>query len=180
MKRSHLTCALAAAAISLGSAIPAQAQGLGLRLETGQHIRHHDARHSFHPHYYERGYDRQNFAYYPPACEGRAGELGLGLSVGGVAQIDTSISRGWSQCDRDQFGYAYEDAYRRDQVSYWQNPQTGRRGTIRPHDHYRSRGRDCLSGEVETFDSDGDYQRFGFESCRDGSGQWQFERRSNR
>lgn len=180
MKRSLFACALAAATISLGSAVPANAQALGLLLEHRQETRHHDAHRSFHPHYYERGYDRQRFTYYPPACERRTSGLGLGLSLGGIAQVNASLDRSWSQCDRDQFGYAYEEAYRGDHVSYWQNPETGRRGTIRPRDRYRSRGRDCLSGEAETFDADGDYQRFGFESCRDGSGQWQFERRSNR
>jgi surface antigen len=180
MKYSILTCALIAAATSLGLANTASAQGLGLLLETRQDSAHHDSRDSFHRQYYQRGYDRQRFAYHPSACERRSSGIGLGIGLGGIAQIDASLGQSWTQCDRYQFSYAHEDAWSGGRVSYWQNPQTGRRGAIRPRDHYRARGRDCLSGEAETFDADGDYQRFAFESCRDGSGEWSFERRSGR
>tara|TARA_R110002072_G_scaffold54067_4_gene142083 strand:+ start:344 stop:886 length:543 start_codon:yes stop_codon:yes gene_type:complete len=180
MKHAILIYTLTAAAFGLGSVPAANAQGLGLVLEHRQEVRQRDTGHGFHPHYYERGYDHQRFAYYSPACERQSGGLDLGVGLGGAVQIDASLGRSWSQCDRDQFGHAYKAAYRGNHVSYWQNPETGRRGTVRPNERYRSRGRDCMSGEAETFDADGDYQRFAFESCRDGSGQWQFERRSHR
>lgn len=161
--------AVAALAAAGGLAGTAQAQG------------HHQssARFEYHSSYYERGYDRHDFRYYRDACRTRSsGGVGLGLSLGGSELLGANVGGStWTECDRGQFAYAQYDAFDHGRPAYWHNPDSGRRGVIKPGRRYHSHGRECASGEAEIYDSHGNYQSFGFESCRDGSGGWYYEGR---
>ena len=137
--------------------------------------------HEFHHSYYEHGYDRHEFRYRRDACQPRrSGGLGLGVGLGGAPVLTAQVGGHWTECDRGQFTYAQYEAFDHDRTAYWHNPDSGRRGVVRPERHYRRNGQACASGHAEVYDRDGDYQRFEFESCRDGSGRWQFEGRSGR
>jgi len=140
---------------------------------------HHEARAGveYHNSYYERGYDRRDFRYYRDACRTRSsGGVGLGLSVGGSALLSADIGgSSWTECDRGQFAHAQYDAFDHDRPVYWHNPDSGRRGVIKPDRRYRDRGRECASAEAEVYDRNGDYRSFRFESCRDGDGRWHYE-----
>lgn len=138
---------------------------------------HRSARFEYHESYYDHGYDRHEFRYYRDACRSRqSGGLGLGLGLGGATVLSANVGgHSWTECDRGQFAYAQSDAFEHRSVRYWHNPETGRRGVVRPDRHYRDRGRNCASGEAEVYDRDGDYQSFRFESCQDGSGHWRYE-----
>lgn len=131
----------------------------------------------YHESYYEQGYHTAQFRYHAPACERRRSGLGLGVSLGGSPLVSANLGSGWTQCDQGQFSYASSSAYTAHRTTYWENPRTGRRGVVKPEERYRRGARACFSGEAETYDRDGDYQRFEFESCEDGSGGWSFERR---
>ena len=135
------------------------------------------AQFEYHESYYEQGYQNARFRYHAPACEPRRGGLGIGLSLGGSTLVGAEIGRGWTQCDRSQFTYASSSAHAEYRPAYWENTRTGRRGVVKPEERYRRGGRTCFSGEAETYDRRGDYQRFAYESCQDGSGGWSFERR---
>ncbi|WP_300540519.1 RT0821/Lpp0805 family surface protein [Maricaulis sp.] len=146
-----------------------------------QHYHHQSsARFEYHSSYYERGYHAHDFRYYRGACRTRSsGGLGLGLSLGGGEILSANIGgHSWTECDRGQFVYAQYDAFDHNRPTYWHNPDTGRRGVIRPDRRYHSHGRECASAHAEVYDRDGDYQSFGFESCRDGSGRWHYEGRT--
>ena len=167
--------ALAAAPVIL--ATPAVAQSSwSFEYSEGQRTDRH-----YHPRYHENGYREAEFRYYRDACRSEGGGLlGLGVSVGGSPLLAASVGRSWSECDRSQFSYAHGVAFEHRRDSYWRNPETGRRGVIRPERYYRARGRDCASGHAEVYDRSGDYQSFSFESCREGSGYWRYEGGSGR
>ena len=138
---------------------------------------HRSAQFEYHESYYEQGYHNARFRYHAPACERRRSGLGLGVALGGSPLLSANLGSGWTECDGRQFSYASSSAYAEHRTTYWENPETGRRGVVKPEERYRRGSRACFSGEAETYDHDGDYQRFEFESCQDGSGGWSFERR---
>ena len=158
-------------ALSLGLVVSAL---LGSAAESQNH---RSAQFEYHESYYEQGYHNAHFRYHAPACERRRGGLGLGVSLGGSSLLSANLGSGWTECDRGQLSYASSSAYAERRTTYWENPETGRRGVVKPENRYRRGARACFSGEAETYDRNGDHQRFEFESCQDGSGGWSFERR---
>lgn len=159
-------------------AIGALAVMAGMPAAAGAQGHHHSsARFEYHNSYYERGYHAHDFRYYRDACSVRSsGGLGLGLNLGGSALLSANVGgSSWTECDRGQFAFAQYDAFDHRRPVYWENPDSGRRGVIRPDRYYRAYGRECASGHAEVYGRDGDYQSFGFESCRDGSGRWHYE-----
>lgn len=168
---------IAAAMAGTGQAAFAQDRFSASWSERGDH---HSQRFEYHRNYHDRGYDESRFRYHRRACETRRSSgLGLGLQLGDTAILSANIGGvRMTDCDRRQFAYAHGSAFERGHAAYWRNPETGKRGVIRPGRHYRYRGQDCASGEAEIYDRNGDYQSFSFESCRDGSGQWRYVRQT--
>ncbi|OLF78276.1 hypothetical protein AWH62_15690 [Maricaulis sp. W15] len=174
LKQIAVLTALGTAAASAPAALAQSSWSFGY--SQGQ-----SASRDYHASYYEHGYDRHEFRYYREACQPqRRGGLGLGLSLGGAPVLSASVGSRWTECDRGQFSYAQYEAFDQRRAAYWHNPDSGRRGVVRPERHYRRHGQECASGHAEVYERDGDYQRFDFESCRDGSGHWRFEGRSGR
>lgn len=144
----------------------------------------HDTRFSYHQSYHDRGYDHQAFRYEQRACESRpAGGLGLGalLDAGTVLRVDVRLGGGFTECDNSQYAWASGWSAQSREAAYWQNPNSGARGVVRPDDYRRQGGRTCASFESESWSGDGAYDRGAFEMCQNHRGDWEvsgaYERR---
>ncbi len=157
----------------LAAALPVAMLGsAGAHAQSG-----HSTSFSYHHSYYEGGYDRRDYRYYPQACETRrSGGLGLGavLDVGPVLNVDVGLGGRFNECDERQYAYAsgWSAEYR--QPAYWENPRTGAKGAIHPRDYYDRGGQTCARFESESWSGYGDYDRGSFEMCRSRNGEWEF------
>jgi surface antigen len=150
---------------------------------------------NYHTHYYTRGYDRRQFAYYDGICSyrdnGQATVIGavLGAVIGGAAANDDDVLVGallgagigglfgnavgrLDDCDKAQLHYGAQYAFEYGEPYYWGNPYTGVRGVLTIRDTYYLDNYECRYGDAEIYMPDGSYNYEQVRMCRDDYGDW--------
>ncbi|WP_109261736.1 hypothetical protein [Hyphobacterium indicum] len=156
---------IAALPVAMFAGVPAEAQS------------GHSSHFSYHHSYHDRGYDHRSFRYNRQACETRtSGGLGLGavLDAGPLLGVDVQLGGRFNDCDHRQYSWASGWSAESRSTTYWENPNSGARGVVRPRDYYDRGSRTCASFESESWSGYGDYDRGQFEMCRNHRGDWEF------